>query len=788
MHRNNFRSWTILTLATIGLLTTRAFADATPSADRRFDFGSPYAVESGYIAVGPATAFTPERGFGWVDQPDLLVRDQGKPDLLRRDFVLGTKPATFRVTGLEPGHYKLSITAADALAGGHATRVTVAGIKDNLPVVAPNANEAATLNLSVIDVKDTLDVTFDSPRENWIVNAIVLTKVDAAGEPRVTREPLGRTPDDNRTHTLVFDTQAPGTKLRLTEWGLDTAWAEPNHMKRGLLYMGKDDVDMVRVSFPISTPLVNGDLPESRNEFFDTRAKIAALAGDKPWTMLPDTDAGVNPWFKDGKDVNPERWLQLMSIAQKRYGKKLHAVEAFNEADWGWGQGSAQNLNTILAALRKHPDFAGVKLGGPSTLSCDAAESWFHATKANLDIGTTHALGGGMPGFLNFFLNVEAAGLHPEHPEVHNLAEVISGAEYGLQSGIWWGTAERARGSFVHAVQGERLAYTEDRANFSAAAVYRTRDGKLQALLGSSERQGKDTEFRFVSKDRPVFFNGVGPTRDITIPIRRDTEQLVDITWGDDVPPAIDGNYVLLNVGSGQVLSVDGGAVTLKPDAQANNAQWEVNPIFTRYGDQAYVTIRSAQTGDTLAIPRQSYDDGAKVLLGERGDWGAENWYLEYAGNNAFNIRSRWSTQCLTAGLDVPVQQTLRAGDKAQQWRLVRASEVPVDLVAPSAVTELTATVKPCAVELRWKPSSERDVIGYTVLRRQARRAVRDDRARPAAGVVHRRLRPRGPAVLLRGQGDGSLAERVARFVRSERFADGWRIARGALRLRPEFA
>jgi hypothetical protein len=77
------------------------------------------------------------------------------------------------------------------------------------------------------------------------------------------------------THTVVFSTETPGKKMPLTQWGLDTAWAEPNNVRRGLLYMGKDQVDIVRVSFPINTPLVNGDLPASKDAHFTTRIELA---------------------------------------------------------------------------------------------------------------------------------------------------------------------------------------------------------------------------------------------------------------------------------------------------------------------------------------------------------------------------------------------------------------------------------------------------------------------------------------------------------------------------------
>lgn len=699
-----------------------------PSEDtRRFDFGGPRRVERGYLAVNSALIFSAERGHGWVQNPGLLVRDSGKPDPLRRDFVMGKDPATFRIAGLQPRLYQLTVVCGDLLSGNHATRVRVPGNTVELPVMAPAAAEAVTLTATV-SAGNSLDITFDSPRGSWIVCALSLTPADAPAAPKLTRERMSPDADDMAAHTLVFSTQSVGEKLQLSHWGLDTAWDSPDNMRRGVMYMGQEQVDIVRVSFPINEPLVNGDLPASKKRHFESRLETAKIAGDKPFSMLPDTDRGVHPWFKNGKDVDPQRWVQLIAAAQRLYGRKMLAVEAFNEADWGWGQGSAQNLSEILAALQKHPDFEGVELSGPSTLSSDAAESWYQAIKHQIVRGTTHALGGSFPAFINFYLNVDATGHVAEHPEVHNLVEVISGAEYGVQSAIWWGTAERARGDFVKAVQGTRLAYAEDRPRWSAAGVYRAPDGKVQAFLGSSERMGQTTTYRFVCRDREVFFNGDGPRRDFTIPIRRDTELLVNITWGDDVPPPIGGKYAIVNRHSGKVLGVvsadasSGGSVQQMDHGRTAHLQWEVSPLFFRYGDQSYFTIRSAHTGKALTIPEHSYEDGAKVLESGEGDAAWQQWFFEYAGDNCFYIRNRWSTQCLEVAGEskdagASIQQSTRTGALRQQWRLVPANVQSIDLDAPKTPVGLQASSRPLAVEVRWEAPADGDLAGYTVFR-----------------------------------------------------------------------
>ncbi|MDQ3814586.1 MAG: RICIN domain-containing protein, partial [Armatimonadota bacterium] len=533
------------------------------------------------------------------------------------------------------------------------------------------------------------------------------------------------------THTLVFRTNAPGEKKGIPQWGLDTSWPSPDNMIRGLAYMGQDQVDIVRVAFPINHPLVNGELTAAGQEEVDKRARIARMAGDKPWTMLPHQEGGVHSWFKNGNEVILERWVQAMAAAQRRYGKKLTSVEAFNEPDYGWNQGSLGNLNDILVLLRARPDFAGVQMSGPSTLNADAASRWYQPLKNRLDRATTHALAGSMDSYINFFRNAIADGKIADNPEPHNLAEVIAGAEYGLQSAIWWGTAELARGEFVKASDGERLAYAEDRPRWSAAAVYRAPNGKVQAFLGCSERQGETTTYRFVSQDRPVFFNGDGPRREFTVAVRRHGDIVINITWGQDVQPKIGGRYVIVNRHSGKVLSVPGGiqmngaSIQQMDYKRAAHQQWEVAPFVAPYGDQSYFTIRAVHSGKSLDTADWNYDEGGKIQQWGEGDAAAQHWFFDYAGDNCFYIRSRHSTKCLgIAGASkaegASIQQFSRKDDANLQWRLVPVSglnESPLDFVAPQRPIGLTAATKPLSVELKWEANRDADLAGYTVFR-----------------------------------------------------------------------
>jgi fibronectin type 3 domain-containing protein len=698
--------------------TTRATSPAL-----RFDFGSTSFVEEGYVAVTSRTAFTDDRGYGWIDPIGLTVRDEGLPDALQRDCVLGTKPARFRIAGIPAGRYLLSVHAGNVRSAKVATRVMVVGCEAALPVLVASENELTTLTMSV-DVVDSIELTFDSPESTWAVNAITLTPTSASRAPTTSRRELPSKPLEGRSHTLAFSTTQPGTKLGLTTWGVDTALPDPNNVRRSALYMGQDQIDVVRVSFPIRTPLVNGELPDSIADHFTSRLEMAKLAGDKPLRMLPDSDRGVHPWFKNGREVNPQRWVQLLAASQRRYGVKMYGVEPFNEADWGWGQGNAQNLAAIMDTFRATPEFDGVKLIGPSTLGTDSALPWYRTLGDRIDHGTTHALGGSFASYVNFYLNVSADGRIADNPEVHNLVEVISGAEYGLTYAIWWGAAERARGAFVNAVQGERLAYAEDRERWSSASVYRAPSGKIQAFLGSSERVGQETEYRLVSKDRPVFFDGDGPRHDVDVRVRQDNEQMIDITWGEDVQPKLGGRYVIVNRETGKVLAVadaskQNGAGIIQADYRGTpEQQWEVQPLSARFGDQSYFTIRALHSGKSLDTTDWTHEEGAAIQQWGDGDASAQHWFFDYAGDNDFFVRSRWSAKYLQPTGDV-ITQTASHDSAKQRWRLVPLGAQKIEFDRPAAPTGLTALAKPAAVELRWHASTDADVTLYTVLRSQ---------------------------------------------------------------------
>ena len=541
--------------------------------------------------------------------------------------------------------------------------------------------------------------------------------------------------------TVLFGSADAGVSKAITEWGLDTAWPSYDNMRRGVIYMGADQVDLVRVTFPMNAPVVNGQLTSAQLNDVAYRVGLANLAGaNKPLAMTADTGAGVDPWFKNGSEVIPARWVETMAAAARAFkaqGKTIVSAAPFNEPDYGWNQGTVANLYDILGLLQTHADFSGVALAGGSTLNCDAAATWYNAINARVTEGTTHQLAGGFDGYASFYQSVRATGDKAVNEEMHNVVEAIVGAEYGVQSGTWWASAELARASFVKACQGMRLGYAEHRPHWTAAAVYRAPTGAVQAFVGASERQATTTRYRFFNRDRKVFFDGQGPRYDHTVVIPGGTgyganqpnaEKVVNITWGVDVPPPINGRYILVNRASGKVMEVasastgDGANIRQGSYTGATHQQWDVAPLDSRVGgDYSYFTLRAAHSGKGADLLNWSYDDGGNVHQWPAGVGANQCWFFEYAGNGWFHVRNRWSGKYLeVAGASTAeganIAQWSGNGGLNQQWRLLPVGAA-VEFTAPAAPAGLVATAAAVSVRLSWNASPAADLAGYVVFR-----------------------------------------------------------------------
>ncbi len=537
---------------------------------------------------------------------------------------------------------------------------------------------------------------------------------------------------DRTVHYNLSDSGVPTPII----WGLDTAWPSEENIRRGVAFMGSERISVVRASFQPTLPLINDDLQTEQVNWLNTRLNLVNLTGTHTKIALNCDHPSVHEWYS-GNAVN---WAKLMDATTRRVqerGRTVVSIAPFNEPDYGWGQGSITDFFNIAGELRKNPRFNNIRISGGNTLNTDQALPWYNTLKSRLDEGNTHQLAGSFDNYASFFQTVRANGHHASNDELHNVMEAMVGVHYGMQTGIWWGTAEYARGEFVKASYGRRLGYAEHRPNWTSASVYRHPEGKVQAFGGTSERQAVNTTFRFFSKERDVFYDGQGPQRELLLTMpggtgyqqgQTNAERVINITWGEDIQPVINGQYVLVNRNSGKVMEVAGGLPAAGTNVRQNAnlgltyQQWNVRPVDSRIGgDFSYFTITAVHSGKSLDLLNWSLSNGGNIIVWDDVKGNNQQWFLEYAGDGWFYIRSRHSAKCIevqssSTANQANVQQRDMVGSPNQQWRFIPV-DAPVEFVAPAAPANLTAIAGTTSVLLQWDANNETDFTGYNIYR-----------------------------------------------------------------------
>lgn len=540
-----------------------------------------------------------------------------------------------------------------------------------------------------------------------------------------------------QNETVLFSTSATGVSTVITNWGVNTL--STTDIQRDLLFMGSNSMNFVLVGFQADMPQTNNSLTSSDLTVLTNNIIAASMVPTTSWVMSFGSGAGVNSWYQSGSGtVYPDRWATNMEVWQRYYNHSMLWTMPFNEPDYsGWGEGSPQNLHDIIGHLLASTNYSNSAMAGGTALDDDNALSWFNTISPLATVGTTHCLAGSVASYVSFIQSVTASNAVPVNPEVHNLGEVIIGAQYGLKGVSWWGPALRARGGFALACQGQELGYADDWNNWTAAAVYRGTNGSVQAFLGGSERMAVTTSYRFFSTDRDVFYEGYGPQRDYTVTVpggsgyavnQPDAEKVLNISWGSDVQPPINGRYIIVNHNSHLVLEVPGGSnangvqLDQKTYTGALYQQWDVNPLPGTFGgDCSYFTIRAAHDGVTADLNDYSFADGDQIQQWNGGTNEVEQWYFQYTTNGYFKIRSRWSNKVMgvsgaSTGAGAQIVQWDDTGSLDQQWRLVPVGN-PVTFVTPPAPTGPTAMANAASIQLNWNAGSGTIPVSYTVLR-----------------------------------------------------------------------
>lgn len=552
--------------------------------------------------------------------------------------------------------------------------------------------------------------------------------------------------------TIIFNHLSEGTSLPIL-WGFDTAWNDYGNMLRGLRHCGTDAVEVARVSFqPWAKIETKGVLPELLQKNLEARMATVALAGHKVDIVL-NLDGG-EPTIKEvygGLDENnkyvgdPQKVAEQYALlidatvaAVQEMGYNVVTVSPFNEPDYPWNGTPILVFDLINKELKnfdKFPRMRDIRISGGNTLNCDSAYFWYDTLKANLDEGNTHQLAGDFNHYSDFFTKVREDGNHATADELHNVMEAMVGVEYGMQTGIWWGSATRTRGDYMKASFGKRLAYSENRDAWSAASVYRTPAGKLQGFVGCSERQAKPSTFNFVSTSGDFFVNGYGPFREYVASIpgdkdgaymtaqQRNAEAVLDIETGIDIRPAINGSYSIINGASHKaVSSIDGTTDNGKDIVQrtfsgASDQYWNVTPVPEDIGgDFAYWHIRNTSTNQALDDNNWNMEIGGRVISYGPSNNGVQLWTLEYAGQGWYRIRNMQSGLYLEVADNTDGTRVLQqefSDKESQLWRFVAEGVTPAFATPATPAIESVNTTS-LTSRLKWTPS---EGMTYSVFR-----------------------------------------------------------------------
>lgn len=280
----------------------------------RLDFGGPV-VESGWTQAGPETIDSAARGYGWVGAtPDIRTRDRVQPDALRRDFVFGAKPVTFRIH-VPPGLYRLTVISGDMAYGDHGTKILLNVRGAVLPEMHPAITSFATLTTTVAVEKDPLDIILEARGASWTVNALTLESAAAPEKVAMTEQRNSR--------------PYPGA------WGDVASWPDPIAlpMKR------------FRAQLQTAPPVAQTGL--NRADY------LKVIAGNIDFFRKYQNKNGaiIDPYKHEEWQYSTPAFAHAASLLVSRAGRKDLIEPAARALDW-----SAHTLSTRTAATH-HEDF-----------------------------------------------------------------------------------------------------------------------------------------------------------------------------------------------------------------------------------------------------------------------------------------------------------------------------------------------------------------------------------------------------------------------------------------------
>lgn len=558
--------------------------------------------------------------------------------------------------------------------------------------------------------------------------------------------------------TVPYDVTDEGEEFQFAT-GMG-GWSDEQFGIKQRNWVGTENLGVARVGFTgrnstssslptsLSTDQLNGN-SETGYVNFNAELNLAKkygmtnviiLCGPPSKTNISATNWNGSTFSKTSAQRRRAYYAKDISLAvahAESQGFTVVGVAPFNEPDYNADSncGDATTFNSIADLLK---NTYALDVIGPNTLNSTVAATWYNTVNGNVSYVNTHQLAGdSFDDFVSFYTTADAAGKGIVADEMHNVMEAMVAMNYGGDYGTWWGYDGVARAEFSRmANEGVQVTYKEDRTNWATAGVYKHKtNGRMEAILGTSERNAYPSAFTFVSKGRMAYYDGYGPFYDYTQSMpggtaywtgQTNAERIVNISMGEDVPvEAVNGVYKLVNKSNRKVLSTSGGelfdAVTvgLNSDGAVANQTWTVKPVGVSVGgDFSYHYITNSNTATkTFHLDDLNWglEPGSGVIAYPGGGSGCEQWHVRYVGDGYYKIFNRHNGLCLD-GSGSSVVQNIDNGSDTQLWKFVTADAI-VDVTAPAKPTGLAAVGQSGGIKLTWNANTDVDMCGYMVYR-----------------------------------------------------------------------
>ncbi|HEU5070331.1 MAG TPA: hypothetical protein VFV96_07950, partial [Verrucomicrobiae bacterium] len=126
--------------------------------------------------------------------------------------------------------------------------------------------------------------------------------------------------------TVLFSPTDAGVS-KPANWGLDTAWYDENNVRRGGIFMGTNNVDIVRISFTTTNALVAGQLGAAQLYFLTNRLTwVDRWANPFTTVCINEDSPTIDPWYYDGSVVNSTNWaanIVAHAMRAKEWGRTV---------------------------------------------------------------------------------------------------------------------------------------------------------------------------------------------------------------------------------------------------------------------------------------------------------------------------------------------------------------------------------------------------------------------------------------------------------------------------------